>query len=202
MQLTEHLFEQGAPHAAPHGPMCGLDLVSLNIQRGRDHGLPAYTAWRGRCGLSRPGNFSDLRAFIYSDSLQKMTELYRQAVHFSLQQYDIYATFCITCCRDLIFKFATIENLKLYVDLVHGLLQHNSTWPSAWHHMMCFLYQLFQQVCGWHRPVHRGTSRTTLGRDFFGPHYHVSADRPVCQTQKGRQVLVWNTRDATGLHTG
>lgn len=80
LQLTEHLFEQPTPPAAPQGRACGLDLVSLNIQRGRDHGLPAYTAWRERCGLSRPGNFSDLRDFIDEKSLEKMPELYRQVI--------------------------------------------------------------------------------------------------------------------------
>jgi hypothetical protein len=54
--------------------------VALNIQRGRDHGLPGYIAWRERCGLVRPRNFSDMSDFVDEISLEKMAELYRQVV--------------------------------------------------------------------------------------------------------------------------
>ena len=43
LQVTRNLF-------ANHNNF-GLDLVALNLQRGRDHGLPSYIRWREYCGL-------------------------------------------------------------------------------------------------------------------------------------------------------
>ncbi|XP_054857653.1 myeloperoxidase-like [Eublepharis macularius] len=60
--LRNHLFEQTTT---------GLDLPSLNMQRGRDHGLPAYNAWRGFCGLSRPRNEVELAAVLRNPALAK-----------------------------------------------------------------------------------------------------------------------------------
>ncbi|XP_067658014.1 chorion peroxidase-like [Haliotis asinina] len=49
--LTEHLFETTVD--------MGFDIVSLNIQRGRDHGLPSYNSFRKACRLSEVVSFDD-----------------------------------------------------------------------------------------------------------------------------------------------
>ncbi|MEL7472321.1 MAG: peroxidase family protein [Planctomycetota bacterium] len=44
----------------PPGGGFGLDLLSLNLQRGRDHGLPDYNAMRAALGLGAATDFSDI----------------------------------------------------------------------------------------------------------------------------------------------
>ncbi len=48
------------------------DLISLNIQRGRDHGLPGYNEFRIVCGL----NPKDLDQVMQNGSAQILSTLY------------------------------------------------------------------------------------------------------------------------------
>ncbi|KAM8977067.1 eosinophil peroxidase-like [Pelodytes ibericus] len=68
-ELRDHLFELVQ--------RIGLDLSALNMQRGRDHGLPGYNAWRRYCGLSAPRNLPELAAVMNNRKLaQKFMNLY------------------------------------------------------------------------------------------------------------------------------
>ncbi|XP_072291924.1 thyroid peroxidase [Eucyclogobius newberryi] len=60
-ELTERLFQ--AQGGIP------LDLAALNLQRGRDHGLPGYGAWRHFCGLSVPNTTSELADILGNSTL-------------------------------------------------------------------------------------------------------------------------------------
>ncbi|GLG98007.1 Peroxidase [Gryllus bimaculatus] len=55
----------------------GLDLVALNIQRGRDHGLPPYNDWREVCGLPRARSWEGLLDVMDQQSVAVLQRLYR-----------------------------------------------------------------------------------------------------------------------------
>lgn len=68
-ELTNHLFQsRGFPF--------GMDLAAINIQRGRDHGLPSYTSWREPCGLSPIKNWKDLERIMNPDTVHRLRSLY------------------------------------------------------------------------------------------------------------------------------
>ncbi|XP_057375639.1 peroxidase-like [Daphnia carinata] len=68
-EVTNHLFEE-------EGKGFGLDLVSLNIQRGRDRGIPGYNTLRALCGLRRATNFKDLLDVISPAIVERFELLY------------------------------------------------------------------------------------------------------------------------------
>ena len=53
-----------------------MDLVALNIQRGRDHGLPGYNAFRELCGLGRVNSFQLLADLIPAKLVERLRLLY------------------------------------------------------------------------------------------------------------------------------
>lgn len=69
-ELTNHLFQ------TPQFDF-GMDLAAINIQRGRDHGVPSYTAWREPCGLSAIAEFDDLFKVMPTRAVRRLKTLYR-----------------------------------------------------------------------------------------------------------------------------
>ncbi|KAM9854787.1 eosinophil peroxidase [Aulostomus maculatus] len=72
-ELTERLFQ--AQGGMP------LDLGALNLQRGRDHGLPGYSSWRRFCGLSVPNTTSELADILSNIPLARKFQLLYRTPH-------------------------------------------------------------------------------------------------------------------------
>ena len=53
-----------------------MDLVALNIQRGRDHGLSGYNEFRELCGLQRVKTFDLLTDLIPLKLVERLKLLY------------------------------------------------------------------------------------------------------------------------------
>ncbi|KAL0130187.1 hypothetical protein PUN28_002048 [Cardiocondyla obscurior] len=78
-EMTNHLFQTP-------GFAFGMDLASINIQRGRDHGLPPYVRWREPCGLSPIKSFEDLDRVMSPATVRKFKLLYS-----SVEDVDLFS---------------------------------------------------------------------------------------------------------------
>jgi len=54
----------------------GLDLVSINLWRGRDHGIAGYNFYLEACGGKRASNFDDLLSVIRPEVVEKLKRSY------------------------------------------------------------------------------------------------------------------------------
>ena len=71
--LQNHLFE----FRQQDGSIEAVDLIAVNILRGRDHGLPSYTRVREWCGFGSVSDFNDLSNVIPADTLNRFRTLYK-----------------------------------------------------------------------------------------------------------------------------
>lgn len=54
-----------------------MDLVSLNTQRAREHGVPGYNFYREYCGVGRAKTFEDLLGTMPNDTVHRYASIYR-----------------------------------------------------------------------------------------------------------------------------
>ncbi|XP_011686362.1 PREDICTED: uncharacterized protein LOC105449063 isoform X2 [Wasmannia auropunctata] len=76
-EMTNHLFQTP-------GFAFGMDLASINIQRGRDHGLPPFVRWREPCGLSPIRTFEELERVMSPGVTRKLKSLYSSVENIDL----------------------------------------------------------------------------------------------------------------------
>ncbi|XP_045133044.1 chorion peroxidase-like [Portunus trituberculatus] len=77
--LSNHLFQ------TPEFDF-GMDLMSINIHRGRDHAIATYNSMREACGLRRAVNFDDLSDQIIPPLINRLKDLYK-----SVEDIDLFA---------------------------------------------------------------------------------------------------------------
>merc|ERR1712179_102472 len=53
------------------------DLVALNIQRARDHGIPGYVNYLVGCGQEKPKDFEDLKKLMPDAEVEKLKKIYK-----------------------------------------------------------------------------------------------------------------------------
>lgn len=63
----------------------GMDLLALNVQRGRDHGLRPYNEYRTLCGLPRASSFEDLVDTMSRESIERLKNTYE-----NVQDIDLF----------------------------------------------------------------------------------------------------------------
>ena len=68
-ELTQHLFQDS-------NATFGMDLVSIIIQRGRDHSLPGYNFFRQACGLPKMRSFQELERVMVPGAGRVFSQLY------------------------------------------------------------------------------------------------------------------------------
>ncbi|XP_059475444.1 peroxidase-like isoform X2 [Neocloeon triangulifer] len=76
-EVTDKLFQGSLPF--------GLDLVALNIQRGRDHGLPPYNEWRSVCGSKSATSWRDLAVEMEPSAVSAL-----QAAYADVNEVDLF----------------------------------------------------------------------------------------------------------------
>ncbi|OQV22630.1 putative Peroxidasin-like protein [Hypsibius exemplaris] len=78
--LSQSLFPN------PKTPQFGHDLVSLNIQRGRDHGINGYMEWRKLCKLPTANSFEALKKLnvMPSQVVDKLKSVYESVADIDL----------------------------------------------------------------------------------------------------------------------
>ena len=75
-----------------------LDLVSLNIQRGRDHGITGYNSYREACGIQTGGQYDRVDTFeqltrggfLGSSDVEKLRRLYEHCTLLYCTLHSLY----------------------------------------------------------------------------------------------------------------
>ena len=80
-EVQNHLFQEPGKHF-------GLDLAALNIQRGREHGVPSYNRWREWCGLPTFSAFEQMLGVMKNKTVSAYARCVVPLLLISLPHWD------------------------------------------------------------------------------------------------------------------
>lgn len=69
-EVTNHLFKKA-------GARFGVDLVSFNMQRGREFGIPGYMEFRKFCGLPVWDSFEGLAGSMPNETVRRYSSIFQ-----------------------------------------------------------------------------------------------------------------------------
>lgn len=76
-EVTNHLFKK-------EGHRFGMDLVSLNMQRGREFGLPGYMEFRKFCGLPASQTWDEMQGTMPNDTIRRYASIFEHPADIDL----------------------------------------------------------------------------------------------------------------------
>ena len=112
--ITENLFD---------GAVSGMDLVALNIQRGRDHGIPGYNEYRKICQVGNARTFDDL-----SNTISREVSSQRESERL-IQLIKLF--FPLTFYEQNIAKLRRAYQRVEDIDLFVGMYLENGNYNGA-----------------------------------------------------------------------
>lgn len=75
-QNVDRFFAEALTKFLVIGPNIVIDLPAINIQRGRDHGIPGYNSFRKLFGLEKAKTFADFEGQISCPNIDKLRKFY------------------------------------------------------------------------------------------------------------------------------
>ena len=118
-EVTNHLFQAKDKEF-------GMDLISLNLQRGRDHGLQGYNAFRELCGFGRAEKFSQLSDLIPAKIVERLKLIYADVDDVDLFIGGISEAAAVGSLLGPTFQVLSFESLDIDCDVSSASLETSS----------------------------------------------------------------------------
>ncbi|XP_032722907.1 LOW QUALITY PROTEIN: thyroid peroxidase [Lontra canadensis] len=189
-ELTERLFVLGSSGK--------LDLASINLQRGRDHGLPGYNAWREFCDLPRLQTRADLRTALANASIAgRIMDLYGHPDNIDVWLGGLAETFLPQARTGPLFACLIGRQMKALRDGDRFWWESNGVFTEAQRRELA-RHSLSRVICD-------NTGLPSVPADAFQTG-RFPRDFEVCKNIPGLNLDVWREPppqgDACGLPDG